>query len=84
MIESQNPVRPPRLATQRARPLTPVTHDVGAGSAAGRVLKPRRGGRTGWTYDPSRSSHLYSVSTQSPPSLPRMAWHYGVADHLEK
>ena len=47
------PPAPPR--PYRARPLTPVTHDVGAGSAAGRDLKPRRGGRSGWTGDPQRS-----------------------------
>jgi hypothetical protein len=43
--KSPRPAAPPH--TSRARPLTPVTHDVGAGSAAGRDVKPRLGGRTG-------------------------------------
>jgi hypothetical protein len=38
-------IRPP-ACNLRARPLTPVRHDVGAGSAAGRVSKPVAAG--GW------------------------------------
>jgi len=51
--KSPRPPAPPH--TSRARPLTPVTHDVGAGSAAGRATRPRRGGRTGSTHDPQRN-----------------------------
>lgn len=63
------PPAPP--GTQRARLLTPVTHDVGAGSAGGRDLKPRRGGRTAWTPYPCLGP--YGVGPHDPGCAPLTA-----------